>query len=349
MLWSLRMVRRTKTVLRNLLYGLMAVWATLAIYYSNLPWGWARLALAAVFAAFGIWALWITPRRVARWAFGAAFAAVLFWFISIEPSDDRPWRPEVAVKPRAIIEGDIIRITGYRHFYFRTRDDFDVRYEEREVQLSHLTSVDLFISFWLPGPLGHTFVSFNFDNGPPVCISIETRPEVGESFQPIASMFKQFELFYVVGDERDVVRLRTNHRDENVFLYRILASPQRARNLFLVYMTRINELADRPEWYHLLSDSCTINIVRYANKAGRVGGFDVRHLINGMIDRYLYSVGLVDTSLPFDELRARSRITEIAKNAELNPEFSQRIREGLPGMNATPPDNAGENTKRAAN
>src|SRR5262249_39636644 len=153
--------------------------------------------------------------------------------------------------------------------------------------LARLTSVDLFISYFMPGPVAHTFVSFNFDGAPPVCISIETKPEVGQGFAPVASMFKQFELIYVVGDERDIVRSRTNVRNEEVYLYRIRTSPEGARRLFLVYLERINELAERPEWYHLLKNSCTVNIVRYANVAGRVGRWDYRHLLNGWIDRYL--------------------------------------------------------------
>ena len=176
-----------------------------------------------------------------------------------------------------------------------------MRYEEREVSLSHLTWVDFFVSYWKVGPVGHTFLSFVFDNAPPVSISIETRPEVGESFASIASLFKQFELIYVVGDERDIVRVRTNYRDEEVYLYRIKTSPENARRLFLVYLDRINELADQAEFYHLLGNSCTVNIVRYANAAGRVGRSNFRHYLNGFIDGYLYSTGRVDTTLPFEE------------------------------------------------
>ena len=217
--------------------------------------------------------------------------------------------------PRAYIDGDRVRITGVRNFEYRSRDDFTVHYEEREVSLSHLVAVDFFVSYWMPGPVGHTFVSFIFDNAPPLCISIETRPEVGEAFAPVASMFKQFELIYVVGDERDLVGSRTNHRDEDVFLYRILAPPENVRRLFLVYLERINALAEQAEFYNLLSDNCTINIIRYANAAGRTGRFDLRHLLNGLIDRYLYSTGRIDTSLPFEELRRRSRITQAAQAA----------------------------------
>jgi hypothetical protein len=198
------------------------------------------------------------------------------------------------------------------------------------VSLARLTSVDLFISYWTPGPVAHTFVSFNFDNAPPVCISIEARPEEGESFSPVPSLFKQFELIYIVGEERDLVRVRTDYRGEDVYLYRILAPRDGVRRLFLIYLDRINELADRPEWYHLLKNNCTVNIVRYANAAGREGRWDLRHFLNGWVDRYLYEAGRLDTSLPFEELRRQSRITEVARAAGDAPDFSQRIRASLP-------------------
>jgi hypothetical protein len=309
---------------------LLLAWATLAIYYSNLPWGWLRLSLAVAFLAFGIWALWLTRRPRMSLGFAGVFLCVLVWWISIRPSHDRQWRPEVSVMPRATIDGDRVHITGFRNFDYRSRDDFTVRYEEREFLISHLMSVDFFVSYWKQGPVGHTFLSFNFDNALPVCISIETKPEKGEGFNPIASLFKQFELIYVVGDERDIVGVRTNYRKEDVYLYHILISPENARRLFLVYIDRINKLAEHPEFYNLLSNSCTINIVRYANKAGRIGRFDIRHLLNGFIDSYIYSAGLVDNSLPFDELRRRSRINEAALAADDAPDFSQRIRGSLP-------------------
>ena len=309
---------------------LLIAWATLAIYYSNLPWAWLRLGLAVAFAAFAIWALWLSRQRRMSVAFIVLYLGVVAWWIAIPPSHDREWRPEVAVMPRAIIDGDRVRITGVRNFDYRTRNDFTVRYEEREVLLSHLTGVDFYVSYWSEGLVGHTFLSFIFDNAPPLSISIETRPEVGEGFNPIASLFKQFELIYVVGDERDIVGVRTNHRLETVYLYRLNASPDKVRELLLVYLERINELADRPEFYHLLSNSCTINIIRYLNAAGRKGRFDIRHLFNGLIDSYLYHSGRVDTTLPFDELRRRSLINEAAQAAGDAPDFSQRIRASVP-------------------
>jgi hypothetical protein len=129
---------------------------------------------------------------------------------------------------------------------------------------------------------------------------------------------------------RDIVGARTNQRGEATYLYRLNTPAQNTRRLFLVYLERINELADRPEFYHLLSNSCTINIVRYANAAGRKGRFDVRHLLNGLIDSYLYHSGRVDTSLPFDDLRRRSLINDAARAADGAPDFSQRLRASLP-------------------
>lgn len=309
---------------------LLIAWATLAIYYSNLPFAGLRVALAMSFAILAIWLLWLSRDRRASIVFMVVFLAVVAWWLSISPSHDRPWRPEVAVMPRATIDGDRVHITGVRNFEYRSLNDFTARYEEREIQLSHLTAVDFFVSYWSEGLVAHTFVSFIFDNAPPLSISIETRPEVGEGFNPIASLFKQFELIYVVGDEHDLVRVRTNYRKETVYLYRLNSSADSVRRLLMVYLKRINELADRPEFYHLLSNSCTINIIRYANAAGRTGRFDIRHLLNGLIDSYLYHSGRVDTTLPFDELRRRSRITEAAQAADDAPDFSERIRASLP-------------------
>src|SRR6516162_7353842 len=311
----------------------LIAWGTLAIYYSNLPWASLRLALAGAFAAFAVWACWLTARRAMSAVFLVVFAGVVAWWISIAPSHDRPWRPEVAVMPRAIIDGDRVRITGVRNFEYRSRNDFTVRYEEREVSLSHLNSLDFYLCyFWSDAPVAHTFVSFGFDNAPPLSISIETRPEIGEGFDPLPSLFKQFELIYVVGDERDLVRVRTNYRNEDVYLYHIRTSPEFTRRLFLVYLERINELADRPEFYNLFSNSCTINIVRYANLAGRVGRLDIRQIVNGWSDRYLYSAGALDTNLPFEELRQRSRINATAQAAGNAPDFSERIRKFLPTL-----------------
>jgi hypothetical protein len=295
-----------------------------------LPWPFLRTILAATFAAFSIWALWLTRRPHMRAAFMALLVGVIAWHVAIPPSHDRPWRADLAVMPRAVIDGDRVRISGVRDFGWRTRTDYTVRHTEREVSISHLVSIDFFISYWAPewGPMAHTFLSFNFDNAAPLAISIEARAEQGEGFEPLPALFKQFELIYVVGEERDIVGVRTTQRQEAVFLYRIQAPAEGARRLFLVYMSRMNELAERPEWYSLFRSNCKINIIRYARAAGWAAGFDFRQYLNGWVDRYLYAEGVLDTALPFQALRARARLHETVQPGEDAPGFSRRIREG---------------------
>jgi Domain of unknown function (DUF4105) len=328
-----RLVKPFRWLLTCLLFlfrFFLLAWATCALYWSNLPWAWMRLALALAFLAYGIYALWVKRSLRSLLVFAGLYLVVIVWFISIRPSHDRNWRPEVAVMPRAVIDGDHVLIKNVRNFDYHSTNDFTVRYEDREVLLSHLTSVDFFVSYWMRIPVAHTFVSFNFDNAPPVCISIETRPEVGRGFEPVASMFKQFELIYVVADEHDIVGVRTNFRHEDVYLYRIMTSKQNAQKLFLVYLDRINQLADRPEFYNLLSNSCTINIVRYARLAGKLEDFDIRFWLNGYADRGLYRARLLIPTLPFAELRRRSWINSAAQAAGDAPDFSKRIRASLP-------------------
>jgi len=335
--WLKKLPRRLLRSARFLILALVLAWATLAIYYSTLPWTGLRLGLAIAFAAFGIWALWFARRPRMRWVFAALYVVVLVGWSFIRPSHDREWRTDVAVMPRAFVDGDRVRITGVRNFDYRSRDDYTVRYEEREVLLSHLVGMDFYISYWTPGPIGHTFVSFIFDNAPPLTVSIETRPEAHEGYNPLASMFKKYELIYVVGEERDLVGVRTNFRHEDAYVYRLQLPAEAARRLFLVYLERINELADRPEFYHLLSNSCTVNIVRYANLAGRVGAMDFRHYLNGWVDGYFYDARLLDPRFPFAELRRRSRVDAGVEASAGTVEFSRRIRDSLPGMTPRPP------------
>lgn len=236
--------------------------------------------------------------------------------------------------PRAFVDGDRVHLTGVRDFDYRTVDDFVVHYEARDIRLSHVTGIDFYVSYWSKGfvgrLVGHTFLSFDFDDAPPLCISIEVRPVVGQGYDPVASLCKQYALIYVVGDEGDLVRVRTNYRGEAVYLHHLNRSARNAQRLLRIYLTRINELADHPEFYNLLSNNCTLNIIRHANAAGREGGFDIRHLVNGLIDTYLYSSGRLDTTLSLAKVRLLSLITAVAQAADDKPDFSQRVRASLP-------------------
>ena len=201
--------------------------------------------LAVVFAAFAIWALWLSRRRRMTVASSCCFLGVVAWWIAIPPSHDRHWRPEVAVMPRAVHR----RRPRAHHRRPQLRLPQPERFHgalRRARGVAVALEPARFLCVLLDeGPVGHTFLSFIFDNAPPLSISIETRPEVGEGFEPIASLFKQFELIYVVGDERDLVGVRTNHRRETVYLYRLNTSPENVRRL-LTGLPGADQRARRP-------------------------------------------------------------------------------------------------------
>jgi hypothetical protein len=328
--WPLKALAWLWSGLRFLFCFLLLAWATLALYWSNIPGAWLRLAAAITFLAFSIYALWFRRTLRTYLIFAALFLGVVALYRSIQPSFDRHWQTEVAILPEVVRDGDRVLLKNFRNFDYRSTTDFTPHYETREVLLSHVTSLDFYISYWIPGPIAHTFVTFNFDNTLPVCISIEARRHMGQGFDPLSSLFKQFGLIYVVGDERDIVRVRTNYRHEDVYLYHIETSPENVRRLFLVYLDRINEIASRPEFYHLLSNSCTINIVRYARIAGKPWRYDIRFLLNGYSDRGLYRAGFLNPNLSFAELRRRAFINSLAQAAGDAPDFSERIRASLP-------------------
>lgn len=242
--------------------------------------------------------------------------------------------------PRVELTGDHARISGVRCFSYRSRNEFTAHYETRTYDLARLTGVDFYVSYWVVGPMAHTFLSFTFaDDTPPLCISIEARPEEGRAFAVVPTFFKQFHLIYVVGDERDLVGVRTHHRDETVFRYPIRVSPPAARALCRHYLDRINGLAERPEFYHLLSNSCTVNIVEAVRDLGHPARSSVRLLLNGYVDRYLYDHALIDTTRPFTDVRAAARLDPAVIGSPDAPEFSRRLR-------ASDPDVAGGGSGR---
>jgi hypothetical protein len=312
----------------------MILWGALAIVYSNIPSASLRTTLGWVFAVGNIAILlFLRPRRRAVGIFLAGFAALLLWWFSIPPSQDRDWQPDVAVSPYATFAGDAVTIHNIRNNDYRSETDYTPRYYDKTFDLSKLRTADLFISFWDSPYIAHTIMSFGFGGNDYVAISIETRKSKDEDYSAIKGFFKQYELFYVVSDERDVVRLRTNFRGENVYLYRLNAKPELVRGVFLDYFTYINHLKEQPEWYNALTHNCTTAI------RGHVVPHAVTRrwpswklLVNGYLDERLYETKVVDQSLPFPELKAHSHINERAKAANDAPDFSPKIREGLPGM-----------------
>ena len=195
----------------------------------------------------------------------------------------------------------------------------------------------LVLGWWLRIPpsndrdfYAHTILSFQFQGAPPLAISIETRKQKGESYSAVRGFFRQYELVYVMADERDVVKLRTSFRGERVQLYRLTTPKAHARALLEQYLTEANALARQPAWYDAFTQNCTTGIWRNIRAIAPNWRFDWRLLANGYLDELVYELGTVDTRLPLAELRARSDVTERAKICAERTEFSSCIREGLP-------------------
>jgi hypothetical protein len=310
----------------------MVVWGTLAIYYSNLI-SWLRISLAVLFACGSLTLLLgQPPLRYRVFIFLAAFVLLVVWWLTISPSNDRDWQPDVAVLPWAEIDGDRVTIHNIRNCNYRTEIDYDVRHYDKTYDLSRLNTVDLFLVYWGSPMIAHTMLSFGFREGGYVCISIETRKEKGETYSPLKGIFKQYELTYVVADERDVVRLRTDYRGENVYLYRLKARPELIRDVFLNYLARITSLKKDPEWYNALTSNCTTNIRGHTRPYVGNSTWNWRNLLNGYVDQLAYDRGTLDQQLPFVELKRRSLINARAQAADQALDFSRCIREGLPGV-----------------
>ena len=263
-------------------------------------------------------------------------ALVTFWWLLLEPNNDRDWQTDVSRTPWAEVNGDIITIHNVRNFDYRPDDksgEKNPRWETRTIRLSHLTGIDAFLNFWGVSWMAHPILSFQFEGAPPLAISVETRKEKGESYSALGGLYRQFELIYIVADERDVIRVRSNYRDgEDVYLYRISMPRAEVRERFLEYIRAMNELNEHPRWYNAITANCTTAVRSQRSIAAR-SPWDFRILLNGNIDEMFYQRGLLVTEgLPFPELRRRAHINAAAKAADQDPEFSQRIRSGIPGF-----------------
>jgi len=329
-----RALRILATIALSMLVALGVAWATLALWLDG-----PQSAPLAGTLALGLVIVIVLSLALIRPLLGGLAVAIFpivivaLWWTSIPPSNSRDWTPDVARTARATFDGSHVTIQNVRNFNYRSENDYDQRWETRTYDLDRIQGVDLFLSFWGPTEIAHTIVSWDFDDGQHLAISIETRKEKGESYSALRGFFRQYELYYVVADERDLVGLRTNHRGEQVYLYRLRATPAQARALLVDYLDEVNSLANHPEWYNALTQNCTTTIRGHTQHIGAAGSFDWRMLANGHLDELLYERAQIDTSLPFAELKRRSDITDKAKAAGDAADFSARIREGLPGMN----------------
>jgi hypothetical protein len=306
-------------------------WGAAAVWFAGPGTTGLRGALAAaVLLASLASALFVRPKTRAALALAAVVSLVFAWWGSLAASNERDWQADVAHAPTAELEGDLVTVRNVRNFHYRSETDFDERWEERRFDLAKLDGLDIFFSHWGSPLIAHTIMSWSFSDGQHLAVSIETRKEKSEAYSAVAGFFRQYELIYVAADERDVVKLRTNLRGEDVYLYRLRPTRQNARNFLLDYLEAMNQLAREPGWYNALTTNCTTTIRQRVMHAGGNLPLSWKLLANGYLPELLYQRGSFDTSLPFPELAARSRINERARAAGESESFSAAIRAGLP-------------------
>ncbi len=312
---------------------LLTLWAVAALHF-DVRVAWLRWPLMVVYvlAVLGVWIL-VKRRWLAVLFTLVAFGFVVAWWFMLEPSNNRDWQPDLAVLPYANIDGNQVTIHNIRNCDYRTESEFEVRHYDKTFELDRLRTADLYMVYWGSPYMAHTMVSFGFEGGEYVCFSIEARKEKGEGYSAVKGFFRQFELMYVVSDERDVIRLRTNYRQgEEVYLFRLNGSPTQVRAFFMDYLHSMNRLRERAEWYNALRHNCTTSI-RMQRAATDRAPWDWRMLANGYGDELLYERGMIATNLPLAELKTRSHVNARARAADQAVDFSKQIRVDVPGMN----------------
>lgn len=247
------------------------------------------------------------------------------------PSNDRDWTASQRLAPRVAMRGDLVEIRNVRDFVYRTETDFDARYATRVYDLRKLDSVWYAVSRFsdVPG-MAHAFLTFGFGDEY-VAVSVEARRETDESYGPIRGLLREYELLYVIGSETDVIGLRTNIWKDGVSLYPIRTTPEKMRRAFIGMTRRAEALAVRPEFYNTLTSSCISNIISHVNAVAPARiPFGAGNVLPGFSDRLAYEEGLIDTSLPYEQIEEAFSIDAAAQRHGLRPGFSKAIREALP-------------------
>src|SRR3984893_15244241 len=294
-------------------------WAFGAVWF-DAPFGNANKIVAGLLAiAFAIALAFVRPLWRKLGLVALLFGVVLGWWLTLKPSNNGNWQPDVAQLAWAEINGDEFTFHNVRNCDYRTAIDYTPHWETRTVRLSQITGIDLAIDYWGSPWIAHPIASFQFADAPPLCSSIEIRKKLGQTYSTIGGLYRRFELIYIAADERDVIRLRTNYRNQDIYLYRTTVSPAQARERFLEYIHSLNALRNKPRWYNAITTNCTTSIRTQHPPHERLP-WDWRILLNGKGDELMYERHLIVTGgFPFAELKARSLINARAIAADASP------------------------------
>jgi hypothetical protein len=313
--------------------ALLASWGALALWYKA-PRGF-RVLGAALWTAFGvacIAALWCGRLETGVAAFALAHALLLLWWRSLLPSNDREWADDVAQTVGGKLEGSLVTLDKVRDFEWRSNSDYTPRWTTRSYDLARLHSLDMIVSYWARPSIAHMLISFGFAQDDYVAFSVEIRRDKRQSFSEIGGFFKEFELVVIAAEERDIVRLRTNVRREQTYLFRLNFEPAAMRALFLAYVAEANALVREPRFYHTITANCTTVLFRMLRRiVGRLP-FSYRVLLSGYMPEYFYGTGYLDKRYPLEELRALGYVSERGRLADTSPTYSTDIRRGIPPL-----------------
>ena len=326
-------LRAAAAVLSTLLVIFPAIWGGFALWY-QIPGGQFLKGLCVVlWGAFSIAmlaALWQGRPALGMIAFAVALAGLVLWWMHLAPTNDHDWADDVARITTGAVDGNRVTLHDVRNFDWRTQTDYTQRWETRTYDLDHLRSVDMIMSYWDRPSIAHMLISFGFDDGRHIVFSVEIRRQRTQAFSEIGGFFKEFELSIIAADERDVVRLRTNVRGEDDYLYRLQLPHPAMQSLFLGYVGEANSLVDSPRFYNTVTVNCTTLVYHMMKRiVGRLP-LDYRLLLSGYLPEYVYRVGGLDRRYSLEELRERGRITERAKISDRSESFSADIRAGIP-------------------
>jgi hypothetical protein len=309
-----------------------AVVVSTALWFrASPPYLWIGLWIAALAAA-----LVIGVRRSPWSGLGVvivAGAVFALWWMTILPSNDRDWQPDVAELLTAEVDSDDssrVILRNVRNFDWRTPTEATERWETREYDLDNLETLDFILTWWGSPAIAHTMVSFGFSDGEHIVFSLGIRPERGEAYSSVAGFFKSYELILTGADERDAVRLRTSVQTGNrVVLYRITGKPEMMRSLFLEYLDLANELAEQPRFYRTILDNCTTVVWKLADRLVPGLPIDYRVILSGYLPEFLYDHGSLGTRYSLDELTAKGLLPSQIGYDGRGPGFSAAIRAGL--------------------
>jgi Domain of unknown function (DUF4105) len=315
--------------------GILTLWAMAALWYQgpHAPAGkLLALLLWIVFSGATLRMIWTDRVLLGVCIFALGFAAALLWWHSIKPSNARPWAADVARMLSGEVSGDQVVLHNVRDFDWRTDDDYTQRWQTRTYDLKHLSSVDLITSYWSMAAIAHVLISFGFDDGQHVVFSVEIRHQQTQQFSEIGGFFKMYGLSIIAADERDVIRVRTNVRGEDDYLYHLRMPIAAQRSLFLAYVGEANSLVATPRFYNTITVNCTTLVYHMMRHIVGHLPWDYRLLLSGYLPAYVYKIGGLDSRFPLEQLRAYGHITDRAKAADRSDTFSADIRAGIPPL-----------------